>query len=315
MKRKSFEEFKVAVVDNIIDWLPERFSNAQVSLHVVTKNNNLKLTGLTIRTGGSNVVPTIYLEGFYEKYESGVEFNDILKKIAEARLEHEVKESFDIGQITDFEQCKDKIRPRLIGAEWNKELLKECPHILIEDLAVIFSIELGTNGDRSMSATVRNEMIDTWKMTADELYKVAVQNLSDFEEGTFVSINEIVAGMMLPELLEEYDGDREAAEQMLQFLIPDEVSMYVLSNKTQIYGASIILNARMMETVIEKLGNDFYVLPSSVHECLVVPADKKFDASDLTRMVREVNATEVLPEERLSNRVYRYTVSEGIKLA
>ena len=68
-------------------------------------------------------------------------------------------------------------------------------------------------------------------------------------------------------------------------------------------------------TVIEKLGNDFYVLPSSVHECLVVPADKKFDASDLTRMVREVNATEVLPEERLSNRVYRYTVSEGIKLA
>lgn len=315
MKRKSFEEFKVAVVDNIIDWLPERFSNAQVSLHEVTKNNNLKLTGLTIRTGGSNVVPTIYLEGFYEKYESGVEFNDILKKIAEARLEHEVKESFDIGQITDFEQCKDKIRPRLIGAEWNKELLKECPHILIEDLAVIFSIELGTNGDRSMSATIRNEMIDTWKMTSDELYKVAVQNLSDFEEGMFCSMNEIIARMMLPELLEEYDGNREAAEQMLQFLLPEEVKMYVLSNRAQIYGASMVLDEKTMKKVIEKVGSDFYILPSSIHECLIVPADKNFDTADLTKMVCDVNASEVSPEERLSNKVYKYVWSEGIKLA
>ena len=160
MKEKMrFEEFKVAVLDGIREWLPEQFATAHISLQVVTKNNDIKLTGLTIQSVGSNISPTIYLEEFYRKYQEGMEMPEILKKIADIRMEHEVEGNFDASQITDFARCQDKILPRLIGAEWNQELLENRPHVLIEDLAVTFCIDLGANEDGSMSEHLPHQLI------------------------------------------------------------------------------------------------------------------------------------------------------------
>ena len=198
MKEKMrFEEFKVAVVDGIREWLPEQFATAHVSLQVVTKNNDLQLTGLTIQSVGSNVSPTIYLESFYEKYQEGIEMPDILRRIAEVRMEYEVEGDFEVSQITDFDNCKDKILPRLIGAEWNQTLLGKRPHIIIEDLAVTFYIDLGKHNDGSMSVPIHNDLMNTWGVTTDDLFEIAVKNLSDSKAGTFRSINEVMASMML----------------------------------------------------------------------------------------------------------------------
>lgn len=316
MKEKMrFEEFKVAVVDGIREWLPEQFATAHVSLQVVTKNNDLQLTGLTIQSVGSNVSPTIYLESFYEKYQEGIEMPDILRRIAEVRMEYEVEGDFEVSQITDFDNCKDKILPRLIGAEWNQTLLEKRPHIIIEDLAVTFYIDLGKHNDGSMSVPIHNDLMNTWGVTTDDLFEIAVKNLSDSKAGTFRSINEVMASMMLPNIIDECGGNEEAAKEMLEMMMPPEDKMYVLSNKDGLNGASILLDKQMMQSVIDRVGSDFYILPSSIHECLVVPASQDMEPDDLVAMVREVNSTTVSNEDRLSNSIYTYSIEEGIKLA
>lgn len=311
---KNFEEFKVAVVDGIREWLPEQFATAHVSIQVVTKNNDLKLTGLTIQSVGSNIAPTIYLEGFYEKYQEGTEMPEILRLIAEVRVKHEIEGGFDASQITDFDKCQDKILPRLVGAEWNKELLEKRPHVIIEDLAVTFCIDLGANEEGTMSVPIHNDLMNSWGVTVETLYELAVKNLSGSKVGTFRSMNEVMAAMMLPNLIEEY-GDEETAEQMLEMMMPPEDKIFVLSNRSGINGASILLDKEMMQTVIDRVGSDFYILPSSLHEVLVVPADEGMNPADLVSMVVEVNQTTVETSDRLSNQIYTYSVDEGIKLA
>lgn len=305
MKEKmGFEEFKNAVVTGIMTWLPESFQNAQISLQMVMKNNNLKLTGLTIRKDGSNIAPTIYLEQFYEKYKEGADFGDILEEIAEIRVENDAPENFDVTQIMDLPRYKDRIFPKLIGAGWNRDLLEKRPHVMIEDLAITFYIDLGRYGDGNMSIPIHYGLTEAWGVTAEELYEIAVSNLSDSGEGTFENINDVIGDLiasLIPD--EEYSQDDYSND------------MYVLSNKKRVDGASMILNREMMKGIIDRIGEDFYILPSSIHECIILPAIPGMDVAELTAMVREINATQVSVDDRLSDNVYRYSLSEGLKFA
>lgn len=315
MKEKmNFEKFKNAVTDGIREYLPDQFEIANVGLQVVTKNNNLQLTGLIIQRVGRNIAPTIYLENFYDKYQEGTDLQEILRLIADMRMEHEVNGDFDVSQITDFAKCKDKIFPRLISAGWNKELLENRPHVLIEDLAVTFFINLRDNENGSMNTQIHNKLMQIWGVTAEELYELAVKNLSDSDIGTFSPMNEVMAETMLPILIAECDGDKDAAVQMIQEILSSDDDMYILTNKNVNYGASMLLDKSMMQKVIDRIGEDFYIIPSSVHESIVIPADKNLEHEELKKMVHEVNVTQVSVEERLSDNVYRYTMSEGLKL-
>lgn len=314
-ERMGFDEFKDAVVEEIKEWLPEQFENAHVSLQAVMKNNDLRLTGLTIQRMGSSVAPTIYLESFYEWYQQGAELSEILRKIAEVRVQNEMEGGFDVSQITDFEKCRDKIFPRLIGAEWNRELLESSPHILMEDLAVTFHIDLGVRNDGAMSVPIHNDLMNSWNVTTEDLYELAVGNLTDSDAGLFESMNEMMAEMLLPNLIDVCNGDRETAEQMLESMMIPENAMFVLSKKDKVHGACEILNENLMQKVVDRIGTGFYILPSSIHELLVIPADADLDPAELVAMVREVNRSTVDIEERLSDNVYRYSPEEGLKIA
>ena len=94
-KIMSFDEFTQEIVANIKDHLPVSFSNAEIQLSEVTKNNDVTLTGITIRDLDSNISPTIYLNQYYKKYMDGADMEYILSEIADVRVKHEVKESID----------------------------------------------------------------------------------------------------------------------------------------------------------------------------------------------------------------------------
>lgn len=301
---RSFEEFKNEVVGKIREFLPESFASAEVSLQVVRKNNDLQLTGLTIRSTESNICPTIYLEKFYDEYVEGADMSEILERIAEVRMDHEVSESFDVAQITDFEQIKGKLVPRLINAEMNSELLEARPHKLVADLAVTYCALLDQSFDGTASVAVTNELMKMWNTSVEELHEIAVANLSDLLPSTFKGMTEVMSEMM-----------GISTEDMEMMGMPtDEEQMYVLSNSIKVNGASAVLDAKMMEEIAEKVG-DFYILPSSIHEVLVVPVRAGMDVESLEAMVQEVNATQLQHDEVLSNRVYSYRTKEGLKLA
>lgn len=305
MKEKMmFDDFKNEVVVKIREFLPESFAAAEVSLQVVRKNNDLQLTGLTIRSTESNICPTIYLEKFYEEYESGTDMSEILERIAQVRMEHEVAEPFDVAQITDFEQIKGKLVPRLINAEMNSELLEVRPHKLVADLAVTYCALLDQSFDGTASVAVTNELMKMWNTSVEELHQIAVANLVELLPSTFKGMTEVMSEMM----------GMSTEEMEMMGMSTDEEQMYVLSNSIKVNGASALLDTKMMEEIIEKVG-DFYILPSSIHETLVVPVKSGMDVESLEAMVREVNSTQLQPDEILSNRVYSYSLEEGLKLA
>ena len=89
--------------------------------------------------------------------------------------------------------------------------------------------------------------------------------------------------------------------------IPD--TMFVLTNDTKVNGAAAILNDDIRQEIAEKVG-DFYMLPSSIHETLIIPKDAGMEFKELEQMVQEVNQKQVAPGERLSDHVYEYDAKE-----
>ena len=303
----NYEEFKQEVVDRIQDFLPEKYADADVSIQTVVKNNDQKLDGLMVKLEESNICPNIYLNQFYEQYDNGRDLNDILQNIAEIRTQHEMSEDFDVNRITDFDSVKDRITCRLINAEQNAEYLADKPHTMVEDLAVTYHIAINNDEMGSMSAPVTNKLLESYGVDVETLHKHAMDNMENLTPPTFKSMTETMVEMMLPDMMQSGMSEEEARGTIAAMLPPaqDEM-MYVLSNANKLNGAAVVLNDRMMDQITEKLGGEFFILPSSVHELLVVPKTEQTDLKTLENMVQEVNATQVSPGERLSDHVYAY---------
>ena len=300
----DFEEFKANVAEQIRDYLPEKYEDAKVSLNEVTKNNDRQLTGLLIKEEDSNIAPNIYLENFYDQYTDGKDMESILKDIAEVRVKHELGQDLDVSRITDFDQVKDHVICKLINDEMNQDYLADKPHTAVEDLAVMYAVDLGGDKDGRMTAPITNDLMERYGVTTQELHDIAMHNLSE-SQIEFKSMRDVMVEMMFP------DGLREDDPRALMLPPEEETpSMYVLSNSEKINGASAILDSKTMEDISEKLGGDFVVLPSSIHEVIILPVDEDTDRKTLESMVQTINAGEVSPEERLSDHVYMYDSQE-----
>ncbi len=302
---KNFNEFCSEVKDQIMGYLPESESYEDANVNTVVKNNGQTLTGLSVRKKGSNISPNVYLESFFSEYEKGRSMEEIMEQIASMISQHDI--SIDLEQITDIEKASARIVPVLVNTEKNKELLQKSPHREIEDLSVMYRIELkGTaalpdgeaNGSVG-SVLISNPILETYGLTEEELYQLSLSNME-----------------LLPERKPEMKSLREVMAEMMGIpveAVPSEgPSLYVLSNGIKMDGASVLLSETFMQSVREKVG-DIYILPSSIHECLAI-SKADADLQSLREMVSEVNATQVAPPDILSDNVYEYT-AEGFKVA
>lgn len=311
MNEMNFDEFKQAIVDNIKDYLPAKFEESDVEVRQVLKNNDTVLDGLTIQDPDTNVAPTIYMNQFFEEYQNGRDLNDIIGDIADVYIANTVDKQMDVSIVTDFEKAKGNILPRLVNAEENQELLAQRPHMIMDDLAVTYHLEMGKSDNGNMSVAITNTILDMYGISQEELHDLAVANLEEKMPATFQGMSEVVKEMMLPQIMSDLGLSKEAALDYIEQMIPDgNEQMYVLSNDSKLNGAAAVLNEKAMEDIAEKVGGDFFILPSSIHELLVVPKQDGMELSDLEAMVQEVNATQVAPEEKLSDHVYEYDAKE-----
>lgn len=311
MNEMNLDEFKQAIVDNIKDYLPAKFEESDVEVRQVLKNNDTALDGLIIHDPDTNVAPTIYLNQFFEEYQNGRDLNDIIGDIADVYIANTVDKQMDVSIVTDFEKAKGNILPRLVNSEENQELLAQRPHMIMDDLAVTYHLEMGKSDNGNMSVAITNAILDMYGISQEELHDLAVANLEEKMPATFQGMSEVVKEMMLPQIMSDLGLSKEAALDYIEQMIPDgNEQMYVLSNDSRLHGAAAVLNEKAMEDIAEKVGGDFFILPSSIHELLVVPKQDGMDYSSLEAMVQEVNATQVAPEEKLSDHVYEYDAKE-----
>ncbi|MBQ8666844.1 MAG: hypothetical protein IJ526_08280 [Lachnospiraceae bacterium] len=287
----TYEDFKDTIKEQIKDYLPADYSDADVTITSVLKNNATRLDGLSIRTPKSNICPNIYLNQFFTDYENGRNIEDILSDIARIRQMHDGPANLDVSAITDFDRVRDRIAAKLINTEQNKEYLADKPHRDIADLSAVYYINLGTDTCGSMTTVITNALLSQYGVTVDELHEIAVQNMGS--KARFCSMFEVLSELMSGSLPQDE-------------LCQADNMMYVLTNDTKLNGAAMLLCPVTMDKVAKQVGTSYYIVPSSIHETLIVPFNDALDAEQLKQMVHEVNSTQVAPDEILSDSVYIY---------
>ena len=302
----EYRDFVEQVKNQIQDFLPVKFADATVEVNPVVKNNDCVLDGLLIKTEESNIAPTIYLNPYFKKIEDGAELDDVLTQIANVYQSYYIGHDMDMSAIMDYEKIKERIICKLINMENNQLFLQDKPYSQMEDLAVVYQILMDKSKNGTSTVTITDKLMEGYGITLDELHDKAIQNMDALQPYCFKGMNEVMAEIYAENIAWEQKISPEEAKKIMMDrmqYIPEE--MYVLSNDTKVNGANAILNDDIRQMIAKQVG-DFYVLPSSIHETLIIPKSSGRELKDLEQMVQEVNQTQVAPEERLSDHVYEY---------
>ena len=304
----NFEDFCDYVQMSIKDHLPVEQQDAKVTINNVMKNNGLTLHGVVVHPEGQCVAPTIYLEGFFKQYEEGADLDSVMDKIAGTISEHlNTPEEFsDVAQMySNYDAVKDKIVMAVVNTAKNRELLSQVPHTEREDLSLIYKVVVGTDADGIGSITIRNEHMEQWGVTVDEIHEMAMKNTREILPVTVQTMTEVMREMF------GSDGMPEEMAEMMFSDMPLNQQMFIISNKSKVNGAASMFYEDTLSELADKIGTSLYILPSSVHEVIAVSTDMGTPEA-LAGMVREVNGGQVAPEEQLSDHVYKFDAKAKI---
>lgn len=301
----NYEEFKEKIKDDIKDYMDEKYKDYGVVIRKVNKTNR-EVDGLNFYDipGLKNATPTIYVNNLYEEYERTGNYEEVVRMAAET-MENGI-ESFNKEIKADFldtSRLKDNIFFTLINAEQNRELLKTVPHREFEDLAIVYRWNIGAASDGVYTNLVNNDLAEKEGLTENDLYNAASKNTKELFPVSIKNMNEVIGEMIFGESGIDEEMQKEFSEVMQE--TPDENCMYVITNESKLFGAASMLYEEPIHELAEQVGGDLYILPSSVHEVIAVPADFG-SPEELAEMVYEVNMEQVDINDRLSNQVYHY---------
>ncbi len=271
----------------------------------VTKNNSLELDSLILLKEGKSFAPNIYLQPYYEAYLDGISMEEVTKRLCTIYHNCEapiVDKDFDYS----FEAVKKNIVYRLINREQNENLLKKIPHLLFLDFAITFHCLVHHGQDGIGTIRITNEHITNWKVTLEELEQLAAENTIIQFPPTIRSMAEVIRKMMN----ESNGNDVDYSDDIMNEIIQSKESskrMYVLTNSQGINGATCLLYNDVLKNFSNHLKSDLFILPSSIHEVILIPNHSSIDKELLRDMVVDVNQNQVANEEVLSNQVYFYS--------
>ena len=260
-----------------------------ISNYTAEKNNGVIREGITIAQKGINISPTIYLEEYYEKYNEGYAIENIVEDINHLYQEVRLRKCWNEEDIYTYESIKGRIIYRLVNAEANKLLLRGVPHVPYLDLAIIFYVMMEFNEFGTACMLIRNEHLDMWGVSQRDIYEKAKDNTWKLLPSEFHTMRA---------MMEEYKKEGNYVGMDI---------LHVLTNKLRGFGASVILYEGCLEMIGDFLGDNYYVLPSSVHEVIIVSEkEAPWGGTGLSEMVREINRTQVDAEDILSDYAYYY---------
>lgn len=275
--------------------------SCRVECKEVRKNNSVILHGLLILPEDRNVAPTIYLDSFLEAYESGVTFGTIIQRLLDICREETLKEHVDMEFFRSFEKVRDRICYRLIGRKGNEELLEDIPYIEFLDLAICFyyAYHCDTLGEGTI--LIHNSHMELWETCTAELFGLAKRNTQRLFPWVCKSLEEV---------LNEIAGQEGELTQTASESFFREVPLRVLSNVKRVHGAICMLYPDVLENLARKEQKSFYILPSSIHEVILLADTGAGLPGELKAMIAEVNSTQVAPEEVLSDSLYYYDFTD-----
>lgn len=275
----NYEQFICAMLDCTNQKLPD---NAHAERQEILKNNGVKNVGLVLQRKDEPVAPLVYLEEFYQRYLRGASVEALADSLIRFCENAPGAPAWDYHNFLDFQKVKDHIVYKLVHAKENGELLKEVPHLPLMDLAIVFYVLVPAENAEGCSILVRNSHLREWKLPVSFLYEYAKKNTPKLCPHRFCPLDNFV---------KEITGEN---------------AVFVLTNERGVNGAAAILYPGVPEMICEVLGENYYLIPSSIHEFIIVPDRGQISPEELGEMLRETNAAEVPEEEVLSDHIYYF---------
>lgn len=277
--------------------------SADVKIQMRTGNNGVVYTALNIAKLGERMSPVIHVDAYYENCMEG---HMSVRTAAE-----EICGTFSDSQMPlfgdelseEFEKIKNRITYSLVDYGRNKEMLKNTPYIPYCDLAIIFCLSVRSSMGRA-TAILQKEHLELWNVDTSTLYELAKANTPRLFPAEIKSMGQVMREIMGNDTEEELLGEITKGAQIKP--------MYILSNHVGYKGAAAVLYEGVLKNFAEDIGRDLFILPSSIHEVILVPYEKSLDAVKLQETVRHINQTEVPEEQVLSDNVYLYSRKTGL---
>ena len=276
MNIKEFADRMKAVISDTV--------KKEVQIVNPLKLNNVRHYGLVIMEPDSNTSSTIYLEPFFERFLDTDNWAGIVKDILAFYFNNRPGDSFDVKWFCDFNQIRKNLVYRLVNYEANQELLSMVPHTRFLDLAKIYYADCQI-GETSGSILIYHTHVKEWKITEDELMAAAEENTP----------------RLYPAKLQPLSSALKTENDT------GTVPMFVLSNTGNQNGAAAVCYKDVLESFSQKTEDDLVILPSSVHETILLPLQKSNNMDSLREMVCDINRTVLDRSEFLSDNVYIYS--------
>ena len=297
MNISNMEQFGQSMTDAIGRLLPQ---NQIVKMNTVLKNNGYRAVGICIFEEDHNIAPTLYLDSFYHRYQEGEELSQLAQEFLEEYKRYQINEKIDISFFTDYQKVKGRIVFKLINRKLNQELLTQIPHRSFMDLEIVYYCLMEHDTMGNATILIHKSHMEQWNVREEDLWKIARQNTPKRLRGEICDMKKII---------EEITSIRFGSEVWEEM---QEITMYVMTNKKRFLGAAVLLYDHVVRQFAYTIGKNLYIIPSSVHELILVPDDGKIDVDNLNQMVREVNREQLDEREVLADHVYYYDYEDDI---
>lgn len=290
----NYQEFIEHVKEHVIN---EVSPSHKVTLQPILKNNGTIYDGLIIIDPLLNISPTIYLNPYYHRYLNGVSMEDIFEDIMTTYRENLPKEDFDISIFKDYENASKRIVMKLVNRERNAVLLEDVPYVPFYDLAIIFVCSVTDFLDEYATILIHNQHLDLWGVTTEEIYNVAKHNTPYLLKYSFERMEKVLEHLI---------------DKPLPFV--SDINMYMLTNSMKIHGATCLIYPKLLEKIAERLQDNLIIIPSSIHEVLIIPEEtskEEYTLEDYAGIISDVNETQLTDDEVLSDHAYLYVRETG----
>lgn len=290
----NYNDFK----DYILTEIRERIEGSEPEYREILKNNGICLDGLIVNRKDSKISPTLYMNDFFDSYQKGANLEEITDVIANILKNNTISKDFDVEDFFSFERIKDRIVMKVINLQMNEKLLSDVPYREFLDLAVCYYVYISDNNFDNASVLINNSHAKMWNLTEEELFETASVNTKKILKSELCTMTETLRRIM--------ENDNKDEDFGLNLLENDDCGMYILSNSSNHYGASSILDRDVLKNFADEIDSDFYILPSSVHELILLPTTNVDSVESLNEMIVEVNETQVPKQDILSDHAYYY---------
>lgn len=274
----------------------EHPENYQASINHIIKNNAVEYDGISLRKHGDELAPTVYLNPFYEQYLDGRPLKSILGEIVSILQDDVPSLEVPASLYDNYDAVRSQIIFQLVNYKRNQEQLSDCPYLPFCDLAITFRWLVHIDSQSIASSLITNREVELWNVSIQELYQAAKQNTKQL----FPCLIQ-----PLDVLLQEYLPDDEELQGLFNSS-GSEFQLHILTNRSKINGSTCLIYDNILAEFSSQHHSDIYILPSSIHELLLLPANPHIEEPALLSLVHDANRTVVADTDFLSDSIYRY---------